>query len=426
MRTPRRHPLIESLLEARGNPRACMYTEPMWGIPFNLYAPFASVYMLALGVGERSIGLIATVGLALQIITSILGGPITDRLGRKRATLIFDILSWSIPTLLWALARSEAWFYLAAIVNSMLRITMTSWTCLFIEDAPKRRVVHFWTWVHIAGIVAGVVSPLAGLLIDRFELIPMMRIFYFFAFLSMTSKFVILNIYATETRQGEVRLRETSAAAFGSLVAESVRDIPRIFRSPGTLVAIVLLAVHAIYITIRGTFFAVLLAEGLAFSAAEIGLFPALRSLVILAVFFFVVPRLDQDRHMGYLLLGMAVTIASLVILVLAPVRGLAVVALATVIEGVGAGLLAPYLEGFVTAIVDPHHRARILAVANTFVLAIASPFGWIAGMLSETAKGLPFVLAALVLVTGAVIAIALNPEMTGAEIVDSSRNGPR
>ncbi len=391
-----------------------MYTEPMWGIPFNLYAPFASVYMLALGVSERSIGLIATVGLALQIITSILGGPITDKLGRKRATLIFDILSWSIPTLLWTLARSETWFYLAAIVNSMLRITMTSWTCLFIEDAPKHRVVHFWTWVHIAGIVAGVVSPLAGLLIDRFELIPMMRIFYFITFVSMTSKFVILNIYATETSQGEIRLRETANDSILSLAGELIRDVPRIFRSRGTLVAIILLAVHAIYITIRGTFFAVLLAEGLSFTAAEIGLFPALRSIIILAVFFFVVPRLDQERHVGYLLLGLVTTIASLVILVLAPVRGIGVVALATVVEALGAGLLAPYLEGFVTAIVDPHHRARILAVANTFVLAIASPFGWIAGMLSEAAKGLPFVLAALVLVIGSVIAVALNPERRG------------
>ena len=411
MKPRARHPLIASLLEARGNTRACMYTEPMWGIPFNLYAPFASVYMLALGVSERSIGLIASVGLGLQIITSILGGPITDKLGRKRATLIFDVISWSIPTFLWAIARDESWFYLAAIVNSLLRITMTSWTCLFIEDAPKQRVVHLWTWVHIAGIVAGFVSPLAGLLIERFELVPTMRVFYFFAFLSMTAKFVILNVYATETRQGAVRLEETADRSLWTLVGESIRDIPRIFRSRGTLLAVVLLAVHAIYITIRGTFFAVLLAEGLAFAPREIGLYPALRSAIILAFFFFVVPRLQQERHVGYLVLGIAVTVISLVILVMAPVRGVWVVTLATAVEAVGAALLAPYIEGFVTAVVDPHHRARTLAVASTFVLAIASPFGWIAGVLSEIGKGLPFVLAATMLVIALMITLVLNPE---------------
>lgn len=412
--TVSRHPLVESLVGARGNPRAGMYTEPLWGIPFHLFAPFASVYMLALGLTEQTIGLIATIGLALQMVTSILGGPITDKLGRKRATFIFDTISWSIPTLIWALAQNAAWFYVAAIVNSMLRITMTSWTCLFIEDAPAGKVVHFWTWVHIAGIVAGFVTPVAGLLIERFELIPTMRAIYLFAFVSMTAKFIILNVVATETNQGEVRLRETHDTSLVALVVESVRDIPRIFRSRGTLLAVALLAMHAIYVTIRGTFFSVLLAEGLAMTPREIGLFPALRSIIILVVFFTVIPRLRQERHVGYLVAGIVLTIASLVMLVLAPVRGLFVVSVSTVVEALGAALLAPYLEGFVTAIVDPHHRARILAVANTVVLAVASPFGWIAGVLSAQAKGLPFVLAAGAMAVTLVVLLVANPERRG------------
>lgn len=411
MNTITRHPLVESLVGARGNSRAGMYTEPLWGIPFNLYAPFASVYMLALGVTEQTIGLIATIGLALQMVTSILGGPITDKLGRKRATFIFDTISWSIPTLLWAFAQNAAWFYLAAIVNSMLRITMTSWTCLFIEDAPSRKVVHFWTWVHIAGIVAGFVTPLAGLLIERFELIPTMRAIYLFAFVSMTAKFIILNAVATETSQGEVRLRETRDTSLAALVVESVRDIPRILASRGTLLVIALLAMHAVYAMIRGTFFSVLLAEGLEMTPREIGLFPALRSVIILVVFFAVIPRLRQERYVGYLVAGIALTIGSLVMLVLAPVRGVFVVSVSTVVEAFGAGLLAPYIEGFVTAIVDPHHRARILAVANTVVLAVASPFGWIAGVLSAQAKALPFVLAGTAMAVTLVLLLVANPE---------------
>ena len=98
--------LFASLLHARGNQRACIYTEPLWGIPYNLYAPFASIFMLALGIQDATIGLIASFGLGLQIVTSILSGPLTDKLGRKRATLIFDLLSWSVPALLWAFARN--------------------------------------------------------------------------------------------------------------------------------------------------------------------------------------------------------------------------------------------------------------------------------------------------------------------------------
>jgi len=388
-----------------------MYTEPLWGIPFSLFSPFASVYMLALGMTDRGIGLLASVGLALQIVAGILGGPLTDKLGRKRATLIVDLLSWSVPTVLWAVARNATWFYVAAFFNAFVRISMTSWTCLFIEDAPKEKVVHFWTWVHVAGIVAGIVTPVAGLLIDRFSLIPTMRAIYAFAFVSMTAKFVILNILADETRQGKIRLQETSQVAFSRLVAESLRDIPRIFSSRGTVLAIMMLAIHAIYVTVRGTFFAILLTEGLSFSASAVGIFPAIRSIVILLVFFLLIPRLDQERYVRYLIAGFAATTVSIVLLVFAPMRGSAMVSLATITEAIGAALIAPYLEGFVFAVVERHHRARILAVANTIVLLVASPSGWIAGILSEKNKALPFAFAGILLVAAMSILAALNPE---------------
>jgi hypothetical protein len=40
----KRHALFTTLLSLRGNPRGCVYTEPLWGIPFNLYAPYVSVF----------------------------------------------------------------------------------------------------------------------------------------------------------------------------------------------------------------------------------------------------------------------------------------------------------------------------------------------------------------------------------------------
>ena len=36
----------------RGNTRGCIITEPLWGIPFNLYIAYSSLYMLALGGGN--------------------------------------------------------------------------------------------------------------------------------------------------------------------------------------------------------------------------------------------------------------------------------------------------------------------------------------------------------------------------------------
>ncbi len=54
--------------------RGAVFTEPLWGIPYNLYAPYVSVYMLALGLTDSQIGLIASIGLVCQIFWTLLSG----------------------------------------------------------------------------------------------------------------------------------------------------------------------------------------------------------------------------------------------------------------------------------------------------------------------------------------------------------------
>ena len=185
-----RHPLITTLRNLRGNVRGCVYTEPLWGIPFNLYAPYVSVYMLALGLTDSRIGLITSIGLASEVLWTILSGAITDKLGRKRTTLIFDILSWSVPTRIWAIAQDFTYFLVAAIVNSVWRITLNSWQCLLVEDTDPKLLVDVYSWVHIAGLLVAFVSPLAGLLVAQFSLVPTMRALYLLAFVMMTAKFL--------------------------------------------------------------------------------------------------------------------------------------------------------------------------------------------------------------------------------------------
>ena len=175
-----------------GNARAVLVTEPVWAIPYNLVQTYASVYMLALGCTPVQVGLIGSAALVSQLVFSLVGGWITDRLGRKRTTLVFDLLSWSGATLLWALARGFPWFLAAAMVNSLVRIVMTSWTCLAIEDTAVNQRVHFFTWISIAGVVAGFVAPLSGVLVGRFGLVAAMRGLYLFGFTAMTAMFSTL------------------------------------------------------------------------------------------------------------------------------------------------------------------------------------------------------------------------------------------
>ncbi|MDL2319247.1 MFS transporter, partial [Eubacteriales bacterium OttesenSCG-928-A19] len=162
-----KHPMIQDLQNLRGNPKACVLTEPLWGIPHSLYVPFVSVYMLALGLTDVQIGLIASLTLLIRACTAVISGTVTDKLGRKRTTIIFDILSWSVPCLMWAVAQNVWWFYIAALFNGLWQMTENSWTCLLVEDAEKSKMVNIYSWIYVAGQLSVFFAPLSGLLVGK-------------------------------------------------------------------------------------------------------------------------------------------------------------------------------------------------------------------------------------------------------------------
>jgi DHA1 family tetracycline resistance protein-like MFS transporter len=401
----RKHPLIDTLHNLRGNARGCVLTEPMWGIPFNLYAPFVSVYMLAFGLSDSQIGLITTISLALQVFTSLLSGAIADKFGRRRTTLIVDIVSWGVPCLVWAFARDFNWFLVAALLNSLWRIVHTSWQCLLVEDTDPDLLVDVWSWIYIAGLLAAFVSPLTGLIIDRFELVPTMRALYLFAAIMMTGKAFVTNALVTETRQGLVRMRETRGLPLWSVLRGTPQILRQILSTPITLVTGGLIMVMGVYRAVHGAFWSILATQKLQVSAEYLALYPFARSITTLAFFFLVMPRLRRLDTRTPLLLGLLGLIVAQAILVLIPARSYLLLLLATILEGCSLPMASTHIEKLAVITVDAQERARILAILYTVVLVFTSPFGWIAGRMSEIERSLPFVLLLAMLVVGVALA---------------------
>ena len=138
----KKHQLLRTLVELRGNPRACVYTEPMWGLSMNLCLPYATVYKLALGLSEVQVGIVVSISLFSQMIFAFFSGAIIDKMGRRRSTAVFDFLAWCIPCLIWAFSQGFWFFVVAALFNGMLKIPTVSWDCLLIEDAPKDKITQ--------------------------------------------------------------------------------------------------------------------------------------------------------------------------------------------------------------------------------------------------------------------------------------------
>ena len=390
------------MLSLQGNARGCVLTEPLWGIPFNLYAPYISVYMLALGLTDAQIGLLASVGLGFQVFTALISGAITDKLGRRRATFIFDVLSWSVPTLIWAIAQNFWYFLIAAVVNSLWRVTMNSWSCLLVEDTDPDLLVDVYSLIYISGQVVAFFAPLAGLLIGAFSLVPTVRGLFFFAFIMMTIKFWATNALTTETKQGLVRIEETRHQGMLTMLGEYRQVIGKILRAPATLVTLGLMLVISIFHTVNGSFWAILATERIGIPDEHLAIFPFARSSVMLLFFFLVMPRVRNLRFRNPMLIGYALFIVGQLLLINVPEKNYGLLLVSVLLETCAVPLTGTLMDKMVVITVDPTERARILAILYVIVIIFTSPFGWIAGQLSEQDRIFPFVLNLGVLGLGA------------------------
>lgn len=405
----RNHPFVMTLRKLRGNVRACVYTEPLWGIPFNLYAPYVSVYMLALGLTDSQIGLIASAGLVFQILWTTLSGAITDKLGRKRTTLISDLISWSIPCLIWAFAQNFTYFLIAAIFNSVWRISANSWQCLLVEDTNPDLLVDVYSLIYIAGLLAAFVSPLTGMLINKFSLITTMRGLYLLAFVMMTAKFLILNTMATETQQGLIRLEMTRDQPLFNVVGESWEVLKKVLRRPATMLVAGLMIIVSITNTVNGAFWSILVTEKLQIPSHHLALYPFARSVTMLLFFFFLMPKLRHMEVHKPMILGFVGLLASQIILINVPEGNYIWLVVSTVIEAASIPMTSTLLDKLVVMTVDPQERARIMAILFLLSIICSSPFGWIAGRISEVNRTLPFMMNIIFFTLGALLAFLAN-----------------
>lgn len=388
------HPLFQTLRELRGNPRATVLTEIMFGIPYNLFAPFFSVYMLALGVTDQQIGSIASLGLIIQVFSALLSGALVDKFGRRTTLLINDLLSWSVPCLIWAVAQDLRYFIAAAVMNSLWRISHTAWTCFMVEDAEERHLVHIWTWIMIFAVCSAFFAPLGGWFVARFGLIPAVRGLFIFGFFMLTAKFVVLYIFSHETARGLQRREETRGRSLLSLLGEYRSVVGQILHSRPLLAALALMVITNIYTTVSGSFWGVLFTTKLGFADAEISTYVAARSIVMTLCFFLIGPRLTNPRRFRLpLWTGFSTFFISQLLLVVMPPRAIFLLIISLILEAIASALVNPMTESLLALSLESAERARVSAMVYVALIVLISPFGWIAGQLSAIDRALPFAL---------------------------------
>lgn len=424
-----RHPLIETLTSLRGNGRACVYTEPMWGLSMALVLPYASVYMLALGLNDKQIGLLATISMLSQMVSGLLSGAITDKLGRRLTTAVSDLIAFVIPGLVWAFAQNFWWFLVAAAVNGVWQVSQNSWDCLLVEDIPRSTITRVYSLVKVAADLSALFAPIAALLVAQFGLVLAVRILYVNAAFVMLAKLLLLYRFSTETRMGEIRKAQTRGVPLRHALAGYPQVVRLIVASKGTLFALLISAVFSAVSLVNGTFWQVVVNKRLGVPDALLPFFPMVRSLLSLLLFFTVIHWLTQaSRLRSSTVVGLLVYLAGQLLLVAIPATDHATVhtylllAGCLLLDAFGAGVLFMLSESLVALHVDANERSRVMAIQRTLVMLVSAPFGWISGWLSDMNRTWPFLLTSALLVIG-IVAAARFWVTTHAPTDDESRS---
>lgn len=388
----RNHELISTFRSLEGNPKWSIITEPLWNIPYSLFSPFATLYMYQLGIDDLHIGVILTVGMVLQMIFALISGVLTDKLGRRWATVIFDTIAWTIPCLIWAFAQNFTWFLIAAVFNAMLQITNNSWTCLFIEDCPSKYVVNAFTLIQITGMLSVFISPLAVWLVGRYTLVPVMRVLYLFAAFSMLAKFLILFAFGGETKQGKIRLRETKGVSIFSLFGDYRSILQQMISSRSTMLVLVFMTLTNISFLPTTNFFPLYVTGNLGLSDQLVAVFPMLRTGVMLLFVFGMQKLLNRLRLRTGILSGLVLFIISHILLLIAPPEKIGVVLGYTLLEASAFAIISPRRDALMTMMIDPQERSRINALLYALIIAFSAPFGSILGWLASLNGAYPFI----------------------------------
>lgn len=404
--------MVTYLKRLKGNPKMCIMTEPLWFIPYSLYAPFATIYMYSLGVKDVQIGFLMSFSMVLQVVFAFFGGVITDKFGRRMTTLLSDVISWSVPCLIWTFSQNFWWFFVATLFNSAWQVSSISWGALLVEDSEPGELVYAFSWIDIASVLSVFVSPISFILMQNFDPTVIVRYLYFFSFLSMTLKFVLLYIKGNETKQGVIRMQETRHVPMTRLMAGYKDVFIKMMKSGQMRFALfVLLTYNISSKAVTEVFFGLYTTRNLGIPQSFLAIFQMIGAAVTLVVMFTLQNKLNRLPYRPVMMAGYILFIVNNLILVFCPPNTVAYIVIYTVINSFACACIVPRKEALAARFIDPAERARVNAIMYMVTIGITSPFGIFVGWLSSVNSMYPFALN-VVIFTVAFVSILFSKEV--------------
>jgi len=148
-------------------------------------ATYSSLYFMELGASPTDIGFLVMLSWVILAFSRLIGGHLTDTVGRKKILVPMTIL-YGVSNLIYVVAPSWIWLIPAQILTSIALMYQPAVESILADSLPPERRGKGMSVVNTVSSAAGLVGPpMATLMVSMYGIDRAMRYIYAMSALSM-------------------------------------------------------------------------------------------------------------------------------------------------------------------------------------------------------------------------------------------------
>jgi MFS family permease len=391
----------------------------------NMYGPLESLYLKELGASIGQIGLFFTLASMAPLVLQILGGWMSDSLGRLKAIAIGSVFG-TVAQVILVLSTSWGWVLLSSVVGAVARsLVGPSFDAFIAENSSEHnRARVFGVTQTLFGVVSVLGPPLGGWLVQNFNFKTMLVVS---AALYIAATIIRLGMArpAKERGTGHAAQEDSHAHTRPPLTFDGLKSnlgaMSGLLFSGGVLTWILLTdGVRDISFAISFNFMGLYMEQVAAMNFEQIGWSSGIFGLFMM---LFMIPGgwlSDKTSERAAIALGfLLMAIAIGLIAVVPPASPFWLYASGWALAGTGVALVSPAYQSLISKAVPAHLRGTAFGLFSTSLGLVSLPAPLIGGFLWENiSPQFPFG------ITAAVSLLCIVPVWLKFKLDNPPRNG--
>lgn len=353
------------------NASACMKAFPFWIVPYTFYMYYLSLFLMDRGLVESQIAQLMTITNVASLIFSFVASPVVDRLGRKRTLLVFDIVSSSVPALIYYLSQNFVAAVIANVFAGMNRIMSTAYYLIMIEDTSDENSMKSMNMFNIITVISGLLTPVAGIVIEKTGLVNGEKIFLGASFILMTLQAVFRHFAIDETPTGKFVMTSKQKSSIKDIFNTYGGTLKFIAREKNVLSALIINGLVYVYYNIGTTtsmLFTPYFANYRNLSGIALSSVGAVYAAGTLLSMFVINPRMTKKNIYPFTVIACLVSIAGFVLLMACPMGNNVLLFAAIILLALSYGVLKSVADSLLAMETSGEFSSGIYSLS--FVLA--------------------------------------------------------